>query len=256
MLTERSRATPLPEQVLRCIDAVVAAECSRRTLVSASDLPRLSNAVSPLNRVSLWRGDITTLRCSAIVNAANSQMLGCFRHEHLCIDNVIHAAAGPRLRAYRRTISSGVEPTGGCKITPAYSLPSSYVLHTVGPNLQAKAKAATKAPTPSQRAELASCYRSCLEAAHVQGDISSIAFCCISTGLFGYPADEAAVVAVSTVLEWLHEHRSSAVQHVIFDVFTAQDERLYRAELQRVASMDALLPPSSLSPTSSFSSSS
>ena len=168
--------------------------------------------------IYLWKGDITTLKCGAIVNAANSGMTGCYRPCHNCIDNCIHTFAGVRLRLKCAEIMKAQgheEPTGTAKITPAYNLPCDYVIHTVGPIVQSKL-------TKKHCELLKSCYQSCLELAILNG-IKSIAFCCISTGVFGFPQDKAAEIAVQTVREFLKAHEIE----VIFNVFTEKDYKIY-----------------------------
>lgn len=169
--------------------------------------------------IYLWRGDITTLKCGAIVNAANSGMTGCYQPCHNCIDNCIHTFAGIRLRLECAEIMKKQgypEPTGQAKITPAYNLPCEYVIHTVGPIVQGKL-------TAEHCRLLKSCYQSCLELA-VQNGIDSIAFCCISTGVFGFPKKEAAEIAVLTVRNFMKSHRIK----VIFNVFGNEDYGIYR----------------------------
>ena len=173
----------------------------------------------------LWQGDITTLRCDAIVNAANSGMLGCFRPLHNCIDNCIHSYAGIQLRlkcAELMEAQGHEEPTGQAKITPAYNLPCRYVIHTVGPIVDG-------ALTQAHRELLTSSYRACLDIAAENG-CESIAFCCISTGVFGFPKRAAAEIAVQTVKDWKSE-KSSAIR-VIFNVFGDEDLAIYRRILQ------------------------
>ena len=168
--------------------------------------------------IYLWRGDITTLQCGAIVNAANSGMTGCYRPCHNCIDNCIHTFSGVRLRlkcAEIMRLQGHEEPTGTAKITPAYNLPCDYVIHTVGPIVQSRL-------TKKHCELLKSCYQSCLELA-VESGIKSIAFCCISTGVFGFPQDKAAEIAVQTVREFLKTHEIE----VIFNVFTEKDYEIY-----------------------------
>lgn len=176
---------------------------------------------SPVDsRLRVWRGDITTLAVDAIVNAANSQMLGCWVPGHHCIDNAIHTFAGVQLRAECARIMEAQgheEPTGTAKITSAYNLPARHVIHTVGPIANGR-------PTDLHREELASCYRSCLDLASAN-DLHSIAFCCISTGVFGFPQEEAAEIAVRTVREWLDGHDADMV--VVFNVFMPKDESIY-----------------------------
>lgn len=173
----------------------------------------------------LWQGDITRLRCGAIVNAANSGMTGCYVPCHACIDNCIHTYAGVQLRLKCAEIMKQQgyeEPTGQAKITSAYNLPCDYVIHTVGPIVQGK--------LTQQHCELLeSCYRSCLKLAD-ENNVGSIAFCCISTGVFMFPNDKAAEIAVRTVQEYKRETGSKI--EVIFNVFKEQDERIYRKLLQ------------------------
>ena len=176
--------------------------------------------ISPVeDNIYLWQGDITTLKCGAIVNAANSGMTGCYQPCHNCIDNCIHTFAGVRLRLECAGIMEKQgfpEPTGQAKIAPAYTLPCSYVIHTVGPIVQGKL-------TAEHCRLLKSCYTSCLELA-VQNNIDSIAFCCISTGVFGFPKQEAAEIAVRTVRDFL---KSNSIK-VIFNVFGSEDYDIYR----------------------------
>ena len=171
--------------------------------------------------VYLWQGDITTLRCDAIVNAANSGMTGCYIPCHRCIDNCIHTYAGMQLRLDCARIMAEQgheEPTGRAKITPAYNLPCQYVIHTVGPIIYEQV-------TEEDRALLASCYRSCLELAERHG-LRSIAFCCISTGEFRFPQNEAAEIAVRTVREF--QSKTDGNLEVIFNVFKDVDYEIYR----------------------------
>ena len=171
--------------------------------------------------IYLWKGDITTLACDAIVNAANSAMLGCFCPCHGCIDNAIHTFAGVQLRLACAEImekQGHEEPTGDAKITPAYNLPSRYVLHTVGPIIGGRS-------TKRDCALLAACYRSCLALAEQNG-VQSIAFPCISTGEFHFPNEKAAEIAVQTVREYKAQTNSN--MKVIFNVFKDLDYEIYR----------------------------
>ncbi len=176
--------------------------------------------------IYLWRGDITRLRCGAIVNAANSGMTGCYVPNHRCVDNCIHTYAGVQLRlacAQMMYLQGHEEETGKAKITPAFNLPCDYVLHTVGPIISGRL-------TNKDCDLLASCYRSCLELAEEKG-VKSIAFCCISTGEFHFPNDKAAQIAVQTVKDYMAQINSNI--EVIFNVFKEIDERLYRGLLSR-----------------------
>ena len=185
-----------------------------------------ATALSPSRldqRLFLWQGDITTLQVDAIVNAANSQMLGCFSPLHGCIDNMIHTMAGVELRetCYQIMKAQGhEEETGSAKITPGYNLPARYVIHTVGPIVSGWL-------TGKDKEMLASCYRSVLSTASGH-QLESVAFCCISTGVFHFPQDKAAEIAVRTVRGWLDAHPDTSVRRVIFNVFKDSDRGIYR----------------------------
>lgn len=177
----------------------------------------------------LWQGDITTLKCDAIVNAANSGMTGCYIPNHRCIDNAIHTFAGLQLRLACEKImeSQGYpEPTGQAKITPAFDLPCRCILHTVGPIIDGRV-------TKHDKELLASCYRSCLELA-ADNQLESVAFCCISTGEFRFPNESAAEIAVRTVKEFLKKQTS--VKKVIFNVFKDRDKQIYARLLSAAVS--------------------
>ena len=188
---------------------------------AAKGVTRLSDLTPVEDGICLWQGDITTLECDAIVNAANSQLLGCFRPLHNCIDNCIHTYAGLRLRNKCAEImreQGHEEPTGQAKITPAYNLPCRYVIHTVGPIVNGRL-------TAKHEELLASCYRSCLALAEENG-LRSVAFCCISTGVFGFPQRRAAEIAVQTVRTYRETSHSKI--EVIFNVFKDEDYTIYR----------------------------
>lgn len=218
---------PLRAQYLDLQDALLSAEREERGVVDVLALPTTADP-----RMVLWQGDITRLNADAIVNAANSALLGCFQPNHGCIDNAIHSAAGLQLRdeCHQIMLAQGhEEAVGQAKITKAYNLPSSYVLHTVGPAIQG----------PLTQADcdlLASCYRSCLEQAARSG-LQSVAFCCISTGEFRFPNEQAAGIAVATVRRFLAVNET--IQRVIFDVFNARDRALYENLLQAGLESDA-----------------
>ena len=181
--------------------------------------------LSPVSRgIYLWKGDITTLRCDAIVNAANSGMTGCYAPCHGCIDNCIHTYAGIQLRLACAGImqkQGHEEETGKAKITSAYNLPCKYVIHTVGPIISGPL-------TDMDKALLASCYRSCLELAE-QSKVKSIAFCCISTGEFHFPNDKAAEIAVQTVKDY--KEQTGSPMEVVVNVFKDVDYEIYRGVL-------------------------
>ena len=212
---------PLPadERLLAVQDEYLAEELRARGTTLAAELAPLSGDIC------LWQGDITTLAADAVVNAANSAMLGCFVPCHRCIDNAIHTYAGIQLRLACHELmerQGHEEPTGGAKITPAFNLPSRYVIHTVGPIVYASL-------TRRERDELASCYRSCLKLAK-ENDLKSIAFCCISTGEFRFPNAAAAQIAVDTVREFLKEE--GVGMRVIFNVFKDIDREIYAGLLR------------------------
>ena len=180
-----------------------------------------ADSLSPVQPgICLWQGDITTLRCDAIVNAANSGMSGCYVPNHRCIDNAIHTFAGVQLRLACEEImqrQGRPEPTGRAKITPAFNLPCRYVIHTVGPIIAGS-------PTKRDCELLASCYRACLNLA-AANNLESVAFCCISTGEFHFPNEQAAEIAVRMVKNFLHQPTS--VKKVIFNVFKEIDKSIY-----------------------------
>ena len=182
--------------------------------------------VTHVEDLYLWQGDITKLSCGAIVNAANSGLTGCYVPNHACIDNCIHTYAGVQLRLDCAEImekQGHEEPTGQAKLTRAYNLPCSFVLHTVGPIV-------TGEPTKEDEQLLTSCYRSCLSLAEENG-VKSIAFCCISTGVFHFPNERAAEIAIDTVRQYKSETGSE--MKVIFNVFKDLDKEIYERLLQR-----------------------
>ena len=192
-----------------------------------TDLAQLTPVAAHGNGIFyLWQGDITTLKIDAIVNAANSAMTGCWQPCHLCIDNCIHTFAGVQLRAVCADImrkQGHEEPTGSAKITSAFNLPCKYVIHTVGPIVQGRLQR-------KHEEELASCYRSCLELAEAH-NVKSIAFCCISTGVFMFPNQRAAEIAVATVRKYFEQTGSG--MKVVFNVFKDEDFAIYSLYLQR-----------------------
>lgn len=215
---------PAAKEFLAVQDAYLQEELKRKGTTSLSDLEPIQSGLY------LWRGDITTLKCDAIVNAANSGMLGCFCPNHGCIDNAIHTFAGIQLRlacAELMHLQGREEETGCAKITPAYNLPCRYVLHTVGPIVRGRL-------SRKDGAELVSCYRSCMELAE-RNNLKSVAFCCISTGEFHFPNDRAAEVAIKTVKEYRASSHSKI--EVVFNVFKELDEEIYRNLLRTDSSI-------------------
>eukprot|EP01087_Luapelamoeba_hula_P023435 TRINITY_DN8609_c0_g1_i1.p1 TRINITY_DN8609_c0_g1~~TRINITY_DN8609_c0_g1_i1.p1 ORF type:complete len:304 (-),score=39.70 TRINITY_DN8609_c0_g1_i1:29-940(-) len=223
----------LPSELNDACEEIVRCDCGKRAIVdAATDIKGLVPFGETSCRVGYWQGDISILKIGAIVNAANEYMLGCFTPNHACIDNVIHCWAGPKLRDECRDFmeaqNNELEKTGLAKITGGYCLPAAHVLHTVGPIVERSSLAGRGVPTPKQVAQLASCYTECLDLAAARG-VRSVAFCCISTGVFGYPQDDAAVVALETVRGWLGAgDNASNMDLVLFNVYLDRDLQLYQ----------------------------
>jgi O-acetyl-ADP-ribose deacetylase (regulator of RNase III) len=207
-------AAPISEEFTRIQDEYLQEVNAARGIVTLEELKEIQPDLY------VWQGDITRLKVGAIVNAANSGMTGCYQPCHACIDNCIHTYAGIQLRNYCNEMMEKQgyeEPTGQAKITPAFNLPCDYVIHTVGPIVQ-------RGLTPKHEQLLASCYESCLKLAD-ENQVESIAFCCISTGVFMFPNQRAAEIAVDTVKRYKQESGSKI--KVIFNVFKDLDKELY-----------------------------
>lgn len=213
------------DEFLRVQDDYLKEELSEKGIVKISDLQPIQKGIY------LWQGDITRLKADAIVNAANSGMTGCYQPNHTCIDNCIHTFAGIQLRlecAEMIEKQGFPEPTGQAKITSGYNLPCKYVLHTVGPVVNRTAFGWEKLTSEHCR-QLASCYQSCLELAETNS-CGSIAFCCISTGVFHFPNRKAAEIAVGTVKGY--RERTGSNMEVVFNVFQDDDYEIYRSFLE------------------------
>ena len=209
---------PVSDEFLRLQDEELQEQLNEKGVVELTPNSKLQTP-----NLQLWQGDITRLKVDAIVNAANSQMLGCFHPLHRCIDNAIHSAAGVQLREECNAImlkQGHPEPTGQAKITKAYNLPCKHVIHTVGPIIP------NGIPTELQREQLASCYRNIMACAD-ENNLESVAFCCISTGEFHFPNGLAAEIAVKTVKDYLDNHPDTSIKHVIFNVFKDIDKKIY-----------------------------
>lgn len=208
---------PINTEFLKIQDEYLAEEVIEKGITDSAALP-----VSPVNnRLVLWRGDITTLKIDAIVNAANSALRGCFVPCHSCVDNIIHSVSGIQLRLACdkiMTIQGFDEPTGTAKITPAFNLPCNYVLHTVGPIVLGQL-------TKEHCRQLADCYQACLKLAS-EHKLKSVAFCCISTGEFHFPQEKAAEIAVNTVSDYLQT--DTQIEKVVFNVFKEKDYEIYK----------------------------
>ena len=206
------------DEFLKIQDDFLTSETLSKDLTSPEDIKDVKG------KIMLWQGDITTLKVDGIVNAANSKLLGCFIPLHNCIDNKIHSAAGVQLRLECSMIMQAQghdEATGKAKITGAYNLPSKYVIHTVGPAIAPGMKVSKK-----DFKALENCYKSCLEIAS-KNKLESLAFCAISTGVFNFPRDKAAEIAVKTVEDYLNLNEST-LKHVIFDVFSDESYSIYK----------------------------
>lgn len=220
------QAAPVSEEFQEIQNAYLQEETMAKGITDAKTLPPVLTTEHG-QEIVLWQGDISTLRCGAIVNAANSGMTGCYVPNHKCIDNCIHTFSGVQLRNFCQDLmvkQGAPEPDGRAKLTPAYNLPCEYILHTVGPIIS----------NPFGRVSsrdcrlLQNCYHSCLELADQHG-IESVAFCCISTGEFHFPNEKAAEIAVDTVLEFFREE--TKVRKVIFNVFKDYDREIYEGLL-------------------------
>lgn len=227
----------MAEDVVRVQDEFLTVEAEEKGIIDLSGIPTAAEQYRSrhpfADKISIWQGDITRLHVGAIVNAANCQMLGCFVPCHGCIDNAIHSAAGIQLREECSRYMDGrkmqygrryEEPTGQAVLTEGYNLPAEHVIHTVGPIVGGRL-------TRKHREELRSCYENVMRCC-VAHKIRSVAFCCISTGEFHFPNDEAAKIAVGTVTEFLEDHEAE-FDRVIFNVFKDLDRELYEEELSK-----------------------
>jgi O-acetyl-ADP-ribose deacetylase (regulator of RNase III) len=218
---------PLSTHLLELQDAELGRQLAEKGMVQPVEIA----AISSDSRLKLWQGDITRLRVDAIVNAANSQMLGCFVPMHRCVDNAIHSAAGMQLRLECHELMQAQghpEPTGLAKITKGYNLPASYVIHTVGPIVVHERADLT------EQNQLEACYRSCLTLAD-EKSLKSISFCCISTGEFRFPNTQAAEIAVNMVRSYLALHPDTHIDTIVFNVFKDMDLMIYTDLLLRIA---------------------
>lgn len=216
----------MDENIIKIQDEYLAARAEEKGIISLSDIPVMKGCIS------IWQGDITRLAVDAVVNAANSQMLGCLIPLHACIDNCIHTFAGVQLRAecdrqmrtLRKKYGKNYEqPTAVPMLTDAYNLPAKKVIHIVGPIVQYRL-------TPELEKDLSDCYSNTLDMCMENG-LKTVAFCCISTGVFNFPNKRAAEIAVKTVTDWLLENPNK-MERVIFNVFKDEDREYYEKELR------------------------
>jgi len=225
----------MPSSVLQMQDEYLQGRIRENGIVTLNEIPTIADQGSRhdfAERLSIWQGDITRLAVDAIVNAANSQMLGCFIPMHTCIDNCIHTFAGIQLRAecdrqmrkLRAEYGPDYEqPTAVPMLTDGYNLPAKKVVHIVGPIVQGRL-------TKDLEQDLADCYKNTLDLC-LENELRSVAFCCISTGVFHFPNKRAAEIAVKTVTDWMEQH-PKALERVVFNVFKDEDKAYYEAELQ------------------------
>lgn len=227
----------MEEETLKVQDEYLTERAGEKGIVAYSSIETVAESLhsshSHGEKISIWQGDITRLKVGAIVNAANSQMLGCFVPMHTCIDNCIHTFAGVQLRnecnrymnsMRKRYGTNYEEPTGKALLTGAYNLPADYCIHTVGPIVDGRL-------TEKHRNDLRKCYQSIMECC-LENKIRSVAFCCISTGVFHFPNEEAARIAVDTVCSFLDTYDDS-FDRVIFNVFKDYDSEIYEMLLKR-----------------------
>ena len=224
----------LSEKTRELQDEYLKERVREKGVVTLADIPTIKEQgsdISLADKISIWQGDITRLAVDGIVNAANSQMLGCFVPMHTCIDNCIHTYAGVQMRyecnrqmnELRRRLGRDYEqPTAVPMLTDGYNLPAKKVIHIVGPIVNYNL-------TPDLEKDLSDCYRNTLEMC-LENGLKSVAFCCISTGVFHFPNDRAAQIATETVKKWLSEH-GGQMERVIFNVFKDEDKELYEEKL-------------------------
>ncbi|MGB4660745.1 MAG: protein-ADP-ribose hydrolase [Mobilitalea sp.] len=222
---------PISQEFIEIQDEFLKQESVEKGIITIDNIPTIQEEYHSTHpyaeKISLWQGDITRLQVDAIVNAANAQMLGCFVPGHSCIDNAIHSAAGIELREEcyeymrrrRNEDKNYEEPTGSAILTKGYNLPCKHVIHTVGPIVYSKLTEAIKG-------DLRNCYNSCLQIA-VDHGIKTIAFCCISTGEFRFPNEEAAKIAMKSIQEFL-DRNAEKVDRIIINVFKNVDLEIYK----------------------------
>lgn len=211
-------AKPISEEYIKVENDYLQEELQKKGIVSIQDIGNTN--------ILLWQGDITRLKVDCIVNPANSEGLGCFNPTHKCLDNIIGTNAGVSLRLecweVMKTKNNYLAP-GDCMITKGYNLPSKYVIHTVGPMIQ-------HTVTEKDRNTLRNCYYNSLELAH-QNHLKTIAFPCIATGLFGYPKEEASLIAIQTIKDYIQKYPNN-FDTIIFNVFTEEDLEIYQKNLK------------------------
>ena len=208
---------PISEEYLKIQDEYLQNEIKEKGITDEKDIPFNKDIIS------IWQGDITTLKCDVIVNACNEYLLGCFVPGHKCIDNAIHSFAGIQLREECNNIMKGKTlPNGEVVLTKGYNLPSKYIIQTVGPQVSGT-------PTKQDIEDLRNCYFNSLELCKEKG-LKKVAFPCISTGLYGFPQNEASKIAINTIEEYLKDNKD-VFEHIIFNVFKDEDLEIYNSNL-------------------------
>jgi len=224
------------EEFLKVQDEYLAERNKAKGIVYLKDIKTVKETVNSKHpfsdKISVWQGDITNLSCDAIVNAANSRMLGCFVPMHVCIDNCIHTFAGVQLRNECNNIMNKFrekngkdyeQPTAVPIITDGYNLPAKKVIHIAGPIV-------SKRLTETNIQDLKNCYKNILDMC-LKHNLKSVSFCCISTGVFSFPNKKAAEIAVETVTNWLTQNKDK-IDRIIFNVFKDEDKICYEQYLK------------------------
>ena len=208
---------PISTEYLKIQDEYLKEEIEKKGIVDEKSIPYDKEIIS------IWKGDITTLKCDVIVNACNEYLLGCFNPNHRCLDNTIHSFAGMELREECNKIMKGKTlPNGEVVLTSAYNLPSQYIIQTVGPHVN-------KIPTEKDKEDLKNCYHNSLKLCKEKG-LNTIAFPCIATGLYGFSKTEASKIAIQTVIDFIKENKG-VFQHIIFNVYSEEDDKIYHENL-------------------------
>ena len=219
-------AKPISEEYFKIENKYLQEELNKKDITDVADIQPAKELLKVTNlkyedKICLWKGDITTLKIDAIVNAANSQGLGCFVPMHSCVDNIIGSNAGVSLRLECNKVMKEKNyflPTGKAFITKGYNLPAKYVIHTVGPIIYEEV-------TEKEEQELINCYINSLKLA-IQNGIKTIAFPCISTGKFRFPKTQACKLAIKAVEEFLDTHNDE-IDKIVFNIYIEEDYEIY-----------------------------
>lgn len=214
-------AKEIDENYIKVEDKFLKEKIEELGIIDEKDIPLEEDIIS------IYQGDIVTIKCDVIVNAANKYGEGCFAPLHYCIDNAIHTFSGISLRnECHERLNGNYINTGETLLTSAYNLPSSYIIHTVGPIID------HKFITDKDIKDLENCYINSLNLAK-ENNLKSIVFPCISTGVFSFPNEEACQIAIKVVKNYLKEYPSS-FNHIIFNTFLDKDYKLYKKYIKRI----------------------